>query len=65
MTQKLSSHLNQLFDLKLKIYYSEIEELKQELEEMQKTIEKRKHFKDKIIEMQKLKLTTGEDVLEW
>ena len=65
LTQKLSSHLDVLFELKLKVYHIEIEELKAEIQEMTNVIEKRKRLKGKIIEMQLLKLTDGDDVLEW
>ena len=65
MSQKLAQHLNQLFDLKLRAYHREVEEMKQEIQEMQKMIEKRKRLKEKIIEMQMLKLTNEEELLEW
>ena len=65
MSQKLAQHLNQLFDLKLRAYHREVEEMKEEIQEMQKMIEKRKRLKGKIIEMQMLKLTNEEELLEW
>ena len=65
LSRKLAEHLNILFDLKLKSYHMEMKDLSEEIREMQKMIEKRKHLKGKIIEMQMFKLTNEDEVLEW